>query len=982
MTTVYGTSLRDKINLFGTFVWNGSDWVRVGPARVSATADLVYAGDAADEVDGGGGNDKIRGERGNDLLIGGAGHDLVDGGDDDDTVYGGLAIPNAFGSGNDDLRGGNGRDTLYGGDGDDSLRGDAGNDNLLGEAGNDVAYGGDGDDIIFGGAALTNSTNSGNDVLRGGNGNDTIYGGDGNDRLSGDAGADRLFGEAGADNLDGGDGADSLDGGAGADTLRGGKGNDSFVYNAVSDSQATASHLFSSTTGDTLVEFTSTAESSNPLLQDKIDLRGLVASIGHSLGWAGSTPAAYGVWFTTTSSQTLVNIDTSGDGQADMVIKIQSKERLGANDFLGLGSLDSTAPVVSGATYGSNDGTLMAGEFVTLAVGFSEAVTVAGGQPSLSLNSGGLATYLSGSGSSTLVFGYTVGTGQNAADLSIAAVNLNSATIRDGAGNNAILSGAILNPGGILAIDTIAPAASIALDAITADNALNEAEAGGSVAVTGTVGGNVHDGDTVTLTVNGQTYTGAVASGAFSIGVPGSALANDGDLTVAARVATSDVAGNVTTATDTQTFTLAHKPVAIADSLTTAEDTPLVLAASDLAANDSDLDGDSLTVAAVGGASHGTVSLDAGQVTFTPDADYNGDDAGFSYTVSDGHGGTATGTVSVSVTAVNDAPVTGADSLTTAEDTPLVLAASDLAANDSDLDSDSLTVTAVGGASHGTVSLDAGQVTFTPDADYNGNDAGFTYTVSDGHGGMASGSVAVSVTAANADPVFLDCVDLGGSGPIARVSTDAAGAEGNSVSYNQVFSPDGTKVAFYSAASNLVGGDTNGAPDIFVKDLATGAITRVSTDAASLQGDNSSYNPIFSPDGTKVAFVSDASNLVGGDTNSAPDIFVKDLATGAVTRVSTDAAGLQGDSGSVGPVFSPDGTKVAFYSYASNLVGGDTNGAPDIFIKDLATGAVARVSTDAAALQGDNGSAGPVFSPDGTKVAFYSYASNLVGGDT
>ena len=90
---------------------------------------------------------------------------------------------------------------------------------------------------------------------------------------------------------------------------------------------------------------------------------------------------------------------------------------------------------------------------------YSEAVTVAGGPPSLTLNSGGTATYLSGSGTSTLTFTYTVGAGQTAADLAVVAFNLNAATIRDTAGNNANNAGAVANPAGTLVVDTTDPAA-------------------------------------------------------------------------------------------------------------------------------------------------------------------------------------------------------------------------------------------------------------------------------------------------------------------------------------------------------------------------------------------------------------------------------------------------------------------------------------------------------------------------------------------
>ncbi len=217
---------------------------------------------------------------------------------------------------------------------------------------------------------------------------------------------------------------------------------------------------------------------------------------------------------------------------------------------------------------------------------------------------------------------------------------------------------------------------------------------------------------------------------------------------------------------------------------------------------------------------------------------------------------------------------------------------------------------------------------------------------------------------------------------VSFVSTNASGEHGNGFSADPVFSPDGTKVAFRSTASNLVPGDTNGSSDIFVKDLTNGTVSIVSTNAAGEHGNGFSDDPVFSPDGTKMAFRSEASNLVPGDTNGTADVFVKDLATGAIARISTDSAGAQANGGSGEPVFSPDGTKVAFRSDASNLVAGDTNSRADIFVKSLATGAIERISTDAMGVQGNGYSDEPVFLPDGTKVAFRSDASNLVAGDT
>ncbi len=220
------------------------------------------------------------------------------------------------------------------------------------------------------------------------------------------------------------------------------------------------------------------------------------------------------------------------------------------------------------------------------------------------------------------------------------------------------------------------------------------------------------------------------------------------------------------------------------------------------------------------------------------------------------------------------------------------------------------------------------------------------------------------------------------TGEVTLVSGTAAGAVGNSSSFGGVFSADGTRVLFNSNASNLVAGDTNGTQDLFVKDLTTGEVTLVSGTAAGVVGNSFSFNGVFSADGTRVLFGSNASNLVAGDTNFAQDLFVKDLTTGEVTLVSGTAAGVVGNSFSFNGVFSADGTRVLFESTSSNLVAGDTDFTQDLFVKDLTTGAVTLVSGTAAGVVGNSSSFGGVFSADGTRVLFGSNASNLVAGDT
>ncbi|TAH36875.1 MAG: calcium-binding protein [Planctomycetota bacterium] len=221
------------------------------------------------------------------------------------------------------------------------------------------------------------------------------------------------------------------------------------------------------------------------------------------------------------------------------------------------------------------------------------------------------------------------------------------------------------------------------------------------------------------------------------------------------------------------------------------------------------------------------------------------------------------------------------------------------------------------------------------------------------------------------------------TGQTARVSVDSAGAQGNGGGANvPSISADDRFVAFSSSASNLVPGDTNGTTDVFVHDRQTGQTTRVSMDSNGVQGSGFSYSTSISADGRFVAFTSSASNLVPGDTNAADDIFVHNRQTGLTTRVSVDFTGAQGNGYSRTPSISADGRSVAFQSYASNLVAGDTNGIPDTFVHDRQTGLTTRVSVDSTGAQGNGYSSWPSISADGRFVAFFGNASNLVPGDT
>jgi Tol biopolymer transport system component len=163
-------------------------------------------------------------------------------------------------------------------------------------------------------------------------------------------------------------------------------------------------------------------------------------------------------------------------------------------------------------------------------------------------------------------------------------------------------------------------------------------------------------------------------------------------------------------------------------------------------------------------------------------------------------------------------------------------------------------------------------------------------------------------------------------------------------SQNPSQTPDGRFIAFQSSADYLVSEDDYHHLDIFLEDRVQKTIHLVSTGSDSRASNGDSVAPSISDDGRYVAFRSTATNLVPGDTNGFSDIFVKDMRTGAITLVSADSAGKPANGSSSQPTISPDGRLVTFRSSATNLVVGDTNDRPRLFVRDLATRTTTRTS--------------------------------------
>ena len=178
------------------------------------------------------------------------------------------------------------------------------------------------------------------------------------------------------------------------------------------------------------------------------------------------------------------------------------------------------------------------------------------------------------------------------------------------------------------------------------------------------------------------------------------------------------------------------------------EDHTISIDPSVLLQNDSDPDGDTLTVTAVAGATHGSVSLVNGQIVFVPEADYSGQ-ASFTYTVSDGHGGTDTATVTLNITPVNDAPEAGEISYTMAEDGTLTINESDIVAAATDAEGDTISVTSMSVNGGSLTDNGDGTWTFQPDENWNGT-LDLSYTLSDGTA-HSTGTATITVTP-EADP--------------------------------------------------------------------------------------------------------------------------------------------------------------------------------------------------------------------------------------
>ncbi|TWD76141.1 VCBS repeat-containing protein [Variovorax beijingensis] len=337
--------------------------------------------------------------------------------------------------------------------------------------------------------------------------------------------------------------------------------------------------------------------------------------------------------------------------------------------------------------------------------------------------------------------------------------------------------------------------------------------------VSGQVTGTDLDGDALTYAKGSDPAHGTVtvnADGTYTY-TPGANFNGTDSFTVTV----SDGHGGTTTSTVTVTIDPANDaPTAPNYTETTNEDTPVSGSVVG-----SDVDGDALTYAKGSDPAHGTVTVNAdGTYTYVPGANFNGTDS-FTVTVSDGHGGTTTSTVTVAIDPVNDAPTVPNYNETTDEDTPV-----DGQVIGSDVDGDALTYAKGSDPAHGTVTVNAdGTYTYVPGAKFNGTDS-FTVTVSDGHGGTTTSTVTVTIDPVNDAPVF---VDAGGT-PVDTSTGYVFGYEENRPAGTVLGTVHATDIDSATVTYSILSGNDNG---YFSIDPVTGEIRLTASGAAAFVND-------------------------------------------------------------------------------------------------------------------------------------------------
>jgi VCBS repeat-containing protein len=612
--------------------------------------DMLRGGEGHDLIWGNAGNDTILGESGNDQAWGGDGNDSLDGGAGDDLLWGD--------AGADTLRGGAGNDMLWGGQGNDSLDGGAGQDMLWGGQGDDTMALGDGNDQAWG--------EDGNDRISTGTGNDTVWAGTGDDSVDGGAGDDSLTGEAGNDTILAGEGRNIVSGGEGHDSITAGNGHDTLMGDAGDEVIAAGNGNNIVHGGEGLDRIT--AGTGNDLITGDAGNDVIDAGAGNNTVWAGQGDDSV----ITGAGNDEIGTDEGNDtvqagGGQDRVYGNGGHDSIDAgegNDFV---TGDMGNDTLNG---GAGNDSLFGGEGNDLIIAGEGAdrVQADGGNDTVvhSRSAGGGDFFNGGAGFDTLAFDLTLAQWQEGAFQA----ELSTYLARLGAGKTGLYT---FTTQGLQATNFEAVGITVDGQALTAadDAVVARADAFTASEDAASVTGNLLANDSVADLAAKIELLGAASAGTVTLGQGGAFTWNGGDafqalkagetraVTFSYRVTDSD--GDTGTAQATITVQGENDgPVAGADEGKTNEDTAISL---DVLANDSDPDGDALTLVGVSTSEFGAaIKIDGKAVVYDPSASAKlqalgaGESAtdSFTYTVRDANGALVTQTVKVTVAGLAD----------------------------------------------------------------------------------------------------------------------------------------------------------------------------------------------------------------------------------------------------------------------------------------------------------------------------------------
>ncbi|WP_415920388.1 Ig-like domain-containing protein [Tateyamaria sp. SN6-1] len=787
-----GEAPQDDIVLAG----GGNDTVKSG-----AGDDDVSGGSGKDSIDGGSGNDLLKGEGGADRIFGGTGNDTIDGGAGNDTLGGADFGDDVFlgGAGNDMVEASFGNDTIDGGSGNDDLWASADDDLVNGGTGRDNINGGQGKDVLFG--------DEDEDTVFGGSGDDTIDGGEGNDQLFGDGNFKDDTGAAGDDLIKGGDGDDTIDGMDGDDTIFGDNmdgggvtvvGRESFNWEDVSEGQVDTS--VDQNTGSVTVTYeriTDTGSHESSLSDDDLNTDGIdgggetvdddtgLRSVTNGQGndgdfqWTFSEPVG-NVDFNINDLDgdgvvTVTAFDADGNeipvtltGGSDVTVNGNVADSNGGYDDtdsddynvqVSIAGPVSKIVVEHDQDGGDNSGIVITDIFFDVledgaGEGGDDVITGGAGADAM-FGEGGDDTFIVDNASDADGDVIEGGNGpddttdNDVLDLR-GAGQVTIVSTDDGTDTGAQTGTVTFEDGSVLEfsqIETIltdpqneAPTAND--DDITVDE-------DGEVTFDPTANDVDPDGDPLEVDSFTQPDNGTVTQN------PDGTLTYTPDPnfngTDSFTVTVTDPSGETSTSTVNVTVDPVNDaPDAVNDVAETDEETPVTI---DVLDNDTDVDGDDLTITAASVPSEqGTVDIVNNELVFTPAEDFFGE-ATISYSIEDGNGGTDVAEVTVTVNNVNDDPIAVDDIAETDEDTPVTI---DVLDNDEDADGDDLTISsATVPADQGTVEIVNNELVFTPAENFNGP-ATITYTVDDGNGGTDEGTATVNVAPVNDGPTAND----------------------------------------------------------------------------------------------------------------------------------------------------------------------------------------------------------------------------------